>query len=265
MKSILLLFLFITFHLKAQEFKLVSSIDFNATTFIGIDSYNNKYSIKDMVFYKKSPDGDFTFNDFQLGNISSVDIINPLKIVLFYEDTNTVLFLDNKLNLIERIQFNNLPEFINISTTTNAGNSKLWIFNIDSQQLELYNYITNLKTVVSQPFAGKLISQTSNFNYCYILTENKIRKFNSYGSLISEFPVAGFEKIVQHNKNIIALKKNELFLITDNQLGVGKQSVKPINITIPENTIKDLYLTKDFLYIYDGKKLHTFSYKSSKQ
>ena len=265
MRSIFLLFLFVTFHLNAQEFELVSSAQLYGTTFIGVDSYKNVYSIKDMVLYKKGPDGNFTFNDFQLGNLSSVDIINPLKIVLFYEDTNTVLLLDNRLNLIERIVFNNLPEFINISTATNAGNSNLWIFNIDSQQLELYNYITNLKTVVSQPFPGKLISQASNFNYCFMLTENKLREFNRYGSLLSEFPMMGYEKIVHHNKNTIALKENELFLVANDPLNSGNLSVKPIHITLSENNIKDLYLTEDFLYLYDGKKLHTFSHKLSKK
>ncbi len=265
MKSIFLLFLFVTFHLNAQEFELVSSGEFNATTLVGVDSYNNVYYIKDMVLYKEGPDGSFTYNDFQLGNLSSVDIINPLKIVLFYEDTSTVLLLDNKLNLIERLTFNNPVEFVNTITATNAGNSKLWIFNVDSQQLELYNYITKQKTLVSLPFPGKLISQASNFNYCYILTENTLRGFNRYGSLISEFPMTGYEKIIHHNKNIVALKKNELFLIVNDPINSENQTVKPINITIPENNIKDLYLTKDFLYIYDGKNLHTFSYKSSKQ
>jgi hypothetical protein len=264
MKSIFLLFFFVVFQLNAQEFKLVSSTKFNATTFVGVDSYRNTYSIRDMVLYKEGPDGSFTFNDFQLGSLSSVDIINPLKIVLFYEDTNTVLLLDNKLNLIERITFNNLVEFVNTSTATNAGNSKLWIFNVDSQQLELYNYISNQKTVVSLPFPGKLISQASNFNYCFVLTENKLREFNRYGSLISEFPMTGYEKIIHHKKNIIVLKENKLFLFLNDPLDSENQTIKPINITIPENKIKDLYLTEDFLYIYDGKNLHTFSYKSSK-
>jgi hypothetical protein len=265
MKSILLLVLLVTLRIDAQEFKLISSVPLNATTFIGVDSYKNVYFIKDMVLYKKGPDGSFTFNDFQLGNLSSVDIINPLKIVLFYEDTNTALLLDNRLNLIERISFNMLVEFNTISNLTNAGNSSLWIFNVDSQHLELYNYITNEKTVVSQPFPGKLISQASDFNYCYILTENKLREFNRYGSLLSEFPLMGYEKIVLHKKNIIALKKNALYSIVNSPLNSENPDIKQINITIPENTIKDLYLTDDFLYIYDGKNLHTFSYKSSKR
>lgn len=119
--------------------------------------------------------------------------------------------------------------------------------------------------MVSQPFPGKLISQASNFNYCFILTENKLREFNRYGSLISEFEMTGFEKIVHHNKNIIALKENGLFLVINDPINIENRTIMPINLTISENNIKDLYLTEDFLYIYDGKNLQTFSYKLSKK
>ena len=111
-----------------------------ADMFVGLDSYQNTYFVKDKVLHKQGKDGNYIFNDFQLGDIASVDIINPLKIVVFYEDTNTVLFLDNKLNEIERLNFNEIAEFINLGCATNAGGNKLWIFNVDSQQLELYNY-----------------------------------------------------------------------------------------------------------------------------
>jgi hypothetical protein len=258
MKGILLFFLFTPVFLFSQELKLVRSTDLKVDHFIGIDSYKNTYIIEDGVFHKTGPDGSPVFNDFQLGSISTVDIINPLKIVLFYEDMNTVVFLDNKLNEIERINFNNLTDYINISTATNAGNNRLWIFNIISQQLELYNYRANTKATVSQPFAGKVISQASNFNYCYALTENKLRAFNVYGSLLFEIEAKGFTKIVQHEKTVVGLKGNELFFISEN-------SIKPIKLPVYENLIKELQLTKDFLYIYDGKKLHEFSITQPKQ
>ncbi len=205
-----------------------------------------------MALYKQGEEGDFVFNDYQLGRISSVDFINPLKVVVFYEDVNTVVLLDNHLNEVERINFNSIPEFINASTATNAGNNQLWIFNIDSQQLELYNYRSQRKTLVSQPFEGKLLSQVSNFNECFLLTENKIRVFNIYGSLISEKDSEGYLKIVRQNKNLISFNGIELFLFTEN-------SVNPIKIPLPEINVKDLQLTQDFLYIYDGKFLQTFT------
>ncbi len=258
MKRLLFLLVCTSFSLAAQELKFVSSLPLEATNFIGIDAYSNTYYIAENVLHKKGADGDFVFNDFQLGNITSVDIVNPLKIVVFYEDTNTVIFLDNRLSEIERINFNLLSEFINISAATNAGNNRLWVFNVDTQQLELYNYNSKLKTTVSQPFPGKLVSQSSNFNYCYVLTENKLLSFNIYGSLISEREANGFSEIKHHRDMIIALKENVLFQATE-------YSFEQIKLPIFENTIKDLFLSKEFLYIYDGKSVLTFSITQPKK
>lgn len=227
--------------------------------FVGIDNFKNSYFIKDRVLHKQGGDGNFMFNDLQLGRITSVDIINPLKVVVFFQDTNTVVLLDNKLNEIERINFSNLRQFLNVSAATNAGNNRLWIFNIDTQQLELYNYRAKMQTVVSQPLPGKLIAQTSNFNYCFTLTEKKLRTFNVYGSLLNEIPMEGYEKIVQQNENLVALKENSLYYIPDFAKRNEEIPQETIKLELPEMTVKDLQLTNDFLYIYDGKNLHTFT------
>jgi len=234
----------------AQEIKKIETKPLLVKKFIGIDSYKNTYFIKDMVFYKQGPDGNFEFNDFQLGEITSVDIINPLSIVVFYQDTNVVVLLDNKLAQIERFNFNNLPEFINVGAASNAGNNRLWIFNIDTQQVELFNYRTKLKTAISQPFKGQLLSTASDFNYYYALTENTLRSYNTYGGLLSEKPRNGIEKIIQYNENLVALKGNDLYYLAE-----GETEFKKIkSLEVP---VKDLQLTQDFLYIYDGNNLHT--------
>lgn len=258
MKQFLILFLLICQLGIAQSLAPISKAPLVADRFIGLDNYKNTYFVKDRVLHKQGPDGNFLFNDLQLGRITSVDIINPLKIVVFFQDTNTVVLLDNKLSEIERINFNNLPQFFNISTATNAGNNSLWLFNVDTQQLELYNYGSKLQTVVSQPFPGKLISQASNFNYCFTLMEKSLRAFNIYGSILNEAPSEGYERIIQQNENLIALKENSLYYIPDFAKRNEAISHETVKLSFPEITIKDLQLTNDFLYIYDGKNLHTF-------
>lgn len=258
MKHLLLLFLLTSQISIAQSLTPISTVSFVADRFIGVDNYKNSYFIKDRVINKQGPDGNFLFNDLQLGRITSVDIINPLKVVAFFQDTNTVVFLDNKLSEIERLNFNNLPLFLNVSTATNAGNNSLWLFNVDTQQLELYNYGSKLQTVVSQPFPGKLISQASNFNYCFTLTENKLLAFNIYGSILNEVPSEGYEKIIQQNENLVALKENSLYYIPDFAKRNDAISHETVKLSLTEITVKDLQLTNDFLYIYDGENLHTF-------
>ena len=183
MKAIYFIFFLLYFQNSiGQSVALKTSTPLIADRFIGIDNYKNTYFLKDRVLHKQGEDGgNFIYNALQLGRISSVDIINPLKVVVFFQDTNTVVFLDNKLSEIERISFNNLSQFLNVSTATTSGSNSLWIFNVDTQQLEIYNYKLKLQTVVSQPFPGKLLSQASNFNYCFTLTEKKLRAFNVYG------------------------------------------------------------------------------------
>ena len=249
--KIFFLILILPFLSWSQEATYVEHSDLDADTFIGIDSYNDLFYIQDQVLYKKTEADLFNFKDFQLGMIQSVDIINPMNIVVYYADFNTVVLLDNKLTEIERINFNNLSEFINTSTSTLAANTSLWVFNIDSQQLESYNYRSKNKVLVSQPIQGEVLSQVSNYNFCFVLTDEKIRAYNIYGSLIAEIENEGFVKIVQLNENLIALKDNELYYI-------DKKTKEITKIKSPEINIKDLQLTQDFLYIYDGKQVHTF-------
>jgi hypothetical protein len=91
-----------------------------------------------------------------------------------------------------------------------------------------------------------------------MLTETKIRTYNIYGSILSEIDINGLNKIVQQNEKLLAVGENQLLFISEN-------TIKPLNIPIPENTIKDLQLTQDFLYIYDGNFLHTFSITQPKK
>ena len=85
-----------------------------------------------------------------------------------------------------------------------------------------------------------------------------MRTFNIYGSLLSKMDGQQFERIVQQEEKVVALKNNELYLIAEN-------SVQPLKSPLPENTIKDLQLTQDFLYIYDSKFLYTFSLTQPKK
>ncbi len=237
-----------------QQLTFVDSTALQADVFVGKDAYRNTYFIKDNVFYKLEGNKEFTFNDYSLGKLTRADIINPLKILLFYQETNTVVFVDNTLNEIERINLNNLPDSVFARSVTNTGNNMIWVYNEIAQQLFLYNYRSKQFVFISPYFDENLIYQTSDFNYCYLLFTDKLIVVNTYGSILFSFPVSGFSKIVLYKQNLIGVKNNKLFYIT-------QEDIQPIKIPIPEITIKDLQLFEEFLYIYDGKKTHTFSIK----
>ena len=256
MKLLLFLFIFPTLAF-SQETSLVEKTTLDADSFVGYNSFEDLFYIKDQVLYKKTKTELFNYKNFQLGEIYSVDIVNPMNIAVYYQDFNTVVLLDNKLTEIERVEFNTISEFTNTSQVTVATNNSLWVFNVDLQQLELYNYRSKSKTVVSLPINGEILSQVSNFNYCFVLTEEKIRAYNIYGSLLAEINNEGFQKLVQFNEDLIAIKDNELYYI-------DKDTRESKKVNSPEITIKDLQLTQDYIYIYNGKNVHKLKLTSPK-
>lgn len=250
MRLLILLFLFSTICF-GQQLKLQSKTPLKVDRFVGKDNFNHIYYITHGALYKKGELGEFRFQDFQLGPITSVDLINPMNLVVYYDETSTVVFLDNRLNEKERIIFNDLPNFINLSFASNAGSNRLWLFDIDAQQLKVYDYRNEQVVIVSQPFKGKVIHHTSNFNHCSLLTESHLYELNIYGSLVSERKMEGFENIYKHQKKHLGRKGNVLYWI-------GPETDEPIELPMVENPIKDLQLRQDFLYIYDGVDLYTY-------
>lgn len=250
--QVLKIFLFsvlVSFAQGEMNLSTVEKIPLKAERFVGTDNFGSIYFIKNRTLHKKSTTENLEYKDFQLGTIGNVDILNPLRITVFYPQYQTAVILDNRLNEIRRISFAMEPPFLNVVNATTAADNRLWTFNENSQQLEAYNFRDKVNFTLSRPIAEKYITQQSNFNFCYVLTEKKLRVYNIYGSLINSIPAEGVRKISLSNDKIIVLKKEGLSLLTENL------SVETA-IKTPDLTIKDLYLIDDFLYIYDGEIIH---------
>lgn len=252
MNRLWLLFL-ICLPLQAQQLVLQDSVALKADYFLGIDSYDNLYYTKNNSLYKQSKELSISYADMRLGNIKSVDIINPLKVLVYYADFNTVVLLDNTLNEIERINFNEVDGFANVESVSMANNNSLWVFNKDNQQLELYNYRSGQRTLISQPIAGNIISQDSSFNFYFLLTENQVVSFNVYGSILEQYRNPGYTDIWQYKNSLIGLGQDQKFYFSatpDKHFELPERFAK--------NTPKQLQLNGDFLYIYDGDFVFTF-------
>ncbi len=241
-----------------QTYSKTNQSPLSVSQFIGYDSYDSLYTITDLVLSKENTSGVFRFTDFQLGNITSVDIINPFNVVVFYADTNTAILLDNKLSLIEQINFNLLEDVANISSVSNAGGNKLWLFNADSQQLELYNYRNNTKNSISLPIAEILTDQTSDFNYNYILTPSSIKVYTVFGGIVKSVAFQGGEKIITQKGRVLVVRDTMIYEMIDD-------SFKLLSIKTTQISIQDLQVFEDFLYIYDRKNVHSFVVQKPKK
>ncbi len=247
----LMLFGYITHSYAQRNVTVQDSISLQADKFLGIDSFGAVYYSNDNIFYKEWNDQQWQFGDFILGQLTYVSILNPLKIVLFYEPSNTVVLIDKYLNEIDRINFNTISEFKNLSLVSPANDNSIWLFDINTQQLEIFDTITNKTLVTTQPINELPSILRSNFNYCWILTSETIVKFNIYGSFMESIKNEGFTDIRIANNDLILSNENNLYYRTS---ATGK--IEKINL--PEIPVKQFYVTNEILYIYHQSKIYSF-------
>lgn len=261
MKRLLFICFLFTISVNSQEFieaTLVNKTGFTADVFVSTNNFETTFYILDNVLFKNSKEIkslDIGYSNFQLGNITSVNTFNPLKINIFYRDFNTVLILDNRLAEIFKIDFNSQSNYKNVSHITTGSDNTIWLFNQNTQQIELFDYKTNTTRAKTLPIQNAVLDLKSNFNFCWVLTEKQLYMYDYFGNLIKKINNQGFTSIVIDNENIVLRKDNDLFYLRKNT-----EIMIPINL--PNLLINQFFVTNETLYIYDNEMLQQFQLKN---
>lgn len=223
-----------------------------ADIFYGADSFGNLYYSQKGTLYKKTSQQTYSFYALGLGEIESVDLLNPLKISLFYKDFNTVIILDNQLSEIERINLNTRKVFRVAAFATTGFERNLWIFNTDLQRLELYNYAEDATRAATQPVNKKIMAQASNYNFCWLYTDkNELLQYNIYGSPTDVFYI---EKALAFQSF-----RDGLVYRNDNLLYFYSPRFKDV-FALPEvkQAFDSFFITESALYLYHNNQLFTY-------
>ncbi|MBT8253377.1 MAG: hypothetical protein KJN68_05345, partial [Bacteroidia bacterium] len=149
-----------SFHACGQVSPIVKFIDktiLNADMLVNIDSFGTIYSIDGDTFIKTQGTQNIYFSSIQLGNITSANVFNPLKFPVFYENFNTVVILDNRLAEITRVNFNDLTPFRLVTKISAGFDNAIWIYNQNTQQMELFDYLNRKTRIKSLPISGEVI------------------------------------------------------------------------------------------------------------
>jgi hypothetical protein len=239
----LILFLFYGFHLIAQEnTTLISSSPLKADSFIGLDQYNNLFYTFDNIIYKNKAKA--SYSNFQLGELTSVDISNPFKIVLFYKDFNTVVLVDNNLNETDRVIFD-----FNVSFVKKSNKNRLWVLNRDLNQLEIYNFKSKTTELKTAPFTFNTIGMESNLNAVFIQSVNTIYKYDYMGNIEDTTDLNISDKFKVLKDKLLFCTKNKLYTLVNN----NKKE-----LIFHDKEIVDFQVRNDEFYIFDGTHINHF-------
>jgi hypothetical protein len=256
--SILMLFVFLVQGIQCQTIKTtaLSTTPLDNATFVGFDGLGYDYFIKDNVFSKRDAVQTWEYKNVALGKISAVDIINPLKIVLFYEDFNTIIIVDNQLNEIQKFNLFDLDSSIFASKVGMAAQNKFWIYNALTQQIMLFDYLNTTYKNVGNPVQESVTFTQSSFNEFYWIDEvNNWYSIDIFGksTLLATIPV--FDKVqVVDNDHLLFSKSDVLYC-----LNALTKTVYQIEIV--EKTFQDFYFKDQILAIFTDQQVKTFKLK----
>ena len=253
-----LVFALFFFHFSfSQELEFVADFSIDADHFIAVDNFENYYFLKNNTLYKRTTTKTYSYSNIQLGEITSVDIKNPLKISLFYSHFNTVLFLDNQLNeLTTPINFSASSFSKNIAFVNTASGTNLWLYSFDDGVLQNWNYQTKKIQFTTKPlsyfkdrFTPKQLLST--YKNCWLIGNTTILQFNTYGAFVRDYAIENAANIKLFKNGFIYLKKNQIYYQNDIET-----KELPLKAKI---TIRNFSMNGNQIYLFDGSQI--FIYK----
>lgn len=165
--------------------------------FFTTDNLGNMYLVKDGELIKFNPEGKrfARYSDLKLGNISSVDATNPLKLVLYYQDYQQVVFLDNQLSGNGKaisLQDLGLEQAALVCASVN---NSFWVYERRNNELLRYDENAkrvastgNLRQVLGEEIAPVQMKEHNNLLYL-ISPKAGIHVFDIYGAFSKLIPI----------------------------------------------------------------------------
>ena len=256
-KIVLFFFIFQLASVIAQEqnlkANLISTQKIDIDFFVGFDGMGNLYYIKNNVFYMKNEKESWQYKNVSLGKPTKIDIQNPLKIMLFYENFNTIIILDNQLNETQKINFSEKDVPIVATATGIASQNRLWIYNSLTQQIGLFDYLKNTFQSITTSFQGNLKYYESDFN-TFQWMDNNLNWYSCdiFGKITTLGIVSDFDQIQVINDHAVLLSKAGKLQLQD----IQKKSIDSIENV--KKSFKNFYYKDQILSIFTNQEINNY-------
>lgn len=256
-----LLFSFALLYVNAQSssFKENYTIE-TKSDFIKTDQLGNVYCIyQDQVKkYDRQGKQTATYSNNYLGQISWIDVTNPLRVLLYFNDFNQIVILDKKLvGIIQPIELDN-NGFLSVQAVCPSQKGCFWIFSSETFQafrldnrLEIINKSQNLSYINSSLEVSSIIEKNG---LLYINSpKTGIIVLDGFANYLMTIPIKVTNSFVIQNNNISYYKEGKLLIYN-----IETRSFETMVLPVSGN-VKDVIYANGIIYVITNSQIKSFS------
>jgi hypothetical protein len=184
-----------------------------------VDHFGNIYTVTngiELTKYSSKKEVLSNFSDALLGEITSIDVSNPLRLQLFYKEFNQVLYLDQSLSSIaDPIDLYSYSDN-ETQLCCDASSGRFWMYNSDDNQvfqISRQGDIINKSGLLESYFKGipplKMIEYQEKIYF--LIPSEGLLILNKFGHFIQQIPLAEITDFCFDNQELLYLKNDTWF------------------------------------------------------
>jgi hypothetical protein len=249
---------------KDSSFQFIKTIpgDF---AYFNVDNLDNIYLLTTGNQLKKinlNGDSIGIYNDVKsYGQLYSIDVSNPLKILVYYKDFSSVVELDRQLAVLNTTDLRT-QNIISVKAIAISYDNNIWLFDEGDRKLKKIDDNGNnlLETVDFSSLFDSIPSPvkiTDKDGFVYLYDPNKgFYIFDYYGSLKNRLPFLHWHSVEVIGKTMYGFDSTTLYAYAANSLDLREYTLPAafkdaLQIKISNNKV--FVLKKDGLYVFSVK------------
>ena len=226
------------------------------------DYLGNFYFIDRDIITKFSPRLDTLFQQSVkvAGDLTSLDVGQSLKILLYSQDQNIIAYFDNTLTASESpIYMADKGLYMVELVAQSMLNNEIWVYNAENFALEKYDQ--NFKRTFKSENLTSLLYQELTPNYLvesedqlYLNNpDHGVLVFDIYGTFLKTIPIKGVTKIRVLDKKIFYIKDDYIHYYDEKTLLSDK-------FKLPISGIDYFCVSSEYLVLCNKKSIHFYKY-----
>lgn len=266
MRKIILYIIFNLFlgRISAQKDSLPEMSRFISGSFVDfqVDNLGDIFVLtpnNELKKYSGAGDSLGVFNDVRrYGKIAYIDVTNPLKILLFYQEYGTIVMLDRFLNNVNSIDLRHLG-FYQVTCIGLAYDNNIWVYDALAGKLNkisgdgsVINQTNDIRQDVDSIPNPVLLTDQSGLVYLFD-PQKGAYTFDHYGGYAKFIPLKNWRHFSVINKTMLGWNGHEFLKYRDDMFSEEKKSIP--SYYLPAFKI---LIMPDFLYVLKADGIHVY-------